>query len=310
MKTVFMGTSAFAVPALAALQESEHQVIAVISQPDKARGRGRKLSPPPIKEKALEWGLNVYQPEDIKSDEALAIVRQWNPDIIIVASYGQIIPVSILEQPRYGCINIHASLLPAYRGAAPIQRAFMEGEKSTGVTIMCMNEGLDTGDMLIQHKVDISDDMDHGTLEKMLAEMGANLLIEAISGIEKGQLERIKQDDTQATYAHMLKGQDELINWEKAACNIHNQIRALSPAPGAYTTLDDFKIKIFKSRVIDKAAAEEIGQVVELSNNGFWVKTGEGLLEIIEVQKEGKKRIKSLDFMRGYKTIMGKILGK
>ncbi len=309
MKVVFMGTSEFAVSSLLKLSQSGHQIVAVVSQPDKAKGRGKKLSPTPIKEIALSLNLEIYQTNNIKSDQALAKIREWDPKIIVVASYGQIIPVSILEYPPYGCVNVHASILPEYRGAAPIQRALMAGAESSGVTIMYMDKGLDTGDILAQAVVPISDDMDHGMLENILAEKGAGLLIQVINEIEQGSALRVKQDDSQATYAHMLKPEDELINWCNPGEKIFNQIRALSPSPGAYTWLDDKKIKIFLARILEESAEGGIGQVVGLSKDGFVVKTGDKLLEVLEVQKEGKKRIKAGDFLRGYKGITGKLLG-
>ncbi|KUG03784.1 methionyl-trna formyltransferase [hydrocarbon metagenome] len=311
MRVVFMGTSIFAVPSLLKLYHSSyHQIVGVVSQPDKARGRGKKLSTTPVKETALHLGLEIYQTNNIKSDEALAKIREWHPEIIIVASYGQIIPESILEYPTYGCINVHASILPEYRGAAPIQRALMAGEDSTGITIMYMDKGLDTGDILAQYELPIRDEMDHGTLENILAEIGAELLIQVIKEIEQGSASRMKQDDSRATYAHMLKPEDEVINWSEPSGAIFNQIRALSPSPGSYTWLDDRKIKIFAARIIDESTDGEIGQVVRLSSEGFVVKTGDKLLEILEVQKEGKNRIKAVDFLRGYKGISGRILGR
>ncbi len=309
MKVVFMGTSVFAVPSLLKLYQNGYHITGVVSQPDKARGRGKKLSPTPIKETALRLELGIYQTNNIKSDEALAKIQEWDPDIIVVASYGQIIPEPILIYPTYGCINVHASILPEYRGAAPIQRALMAGEDSSGVTIMYMDKGLDTGDILAQLEVPIRDEMDHGALEIILAEKGAKLLIQVLKELEQGSAARKKQDDTQATYAHMLRPEDEIIKWSDPNRKIFNQIRALSPSPGAYTWLDDKKIKIFVSRTIDESAEGQIGQVVRLSKEGFLVKTGDKLLEVLEVQKEGKNRIKAVDFLRGYKVIMGKHLG-
>lgn len=305
MRVVFMGTSVFAVPALMKLYQSGQHLAGVVSQPDKAKGRGKKLSPTPIKEIALSLELEIYQTDNIKSDEALAKIQEWDPEIIVVASYGQIIPGPILDYPFYGCINVHASLLPQYRGAAPIQRALMAGEKSSGITIMYMDKGLDTGDIIKQSPVDISDDMDHGALENLLAQKGADLLIQVISELERGPVNRIKQDDDRATYAHMLKREDELINWSEPAKKIFNQVRALSPAPGAYTHLDDAKIKIFLSRVIDEYHEGEVGQVVSLSEQGFVVKTGDKVLEVLEVQKAGRNRIQAIDFMRGYRGTQG-----
>ncbi len=310
MKVVFMGSSEFAVPSLLALQEGGHQVVGVVSQPDKAKGRGKKISPTPIKAKAAEMGLEVYQTDNIKSSQALDQIRQWDPEIITVASYGQIIPPAILNYPPFGCINVHASILPRYRGAAPIQRAIMAGEKSTGVTIMYMDEGLDTGDIIAQESVDISEDMDGGMLEELLAHKGARLLLEVIQNLERGVISRVKQDDSQATYAHMLKRKDEWIDWTRTAQEICNQIRGLSPAPGAYTLLDGIKLKIFAARLTDERCSGLAGQIVALSKKGFVVKTGEQCLEILEVQKEGKKRSKAVDFVRGYRDLEGRVLGQ
>lgn len=310
MKVVFMGTSDFAVPSLLNLLQGGQEVVGVVSQPDKARGRGKKISPTPVKAQAVEMGLEVYQSENIKSSQALEQIRKWDPELIVVASYGQIIPRAILEYPVNGCINVHASILPRYRGAAPIQRAIMAGEKSTGVTIMYMEEGLDTGDIIAQEPVTISDDMDGGTLTELLAQNGAELLLKVIQAMEKGAISRRKQDDSQATYAPMLKGQDEWIDWNGTAREIANQIRALSPTPGAYTLLKGMKLKIFAVRLIDERPSGLAGQVVHLSKEGFVAQTGESGLEILEVQKAGKKRVKAVDFVRGYRDLVGKMLGQ
>lgn len=307
MRVVFMGTSVFAVPSLKKIKESGHDIITVISQPDKAQGRGKKVGPQIVKKIALDMGLDVYQPDKIKSEEAVAAIRAWNPEIIVVAAYGQIIPRAVLEIPRWGCLNVHASLLPAYRGAAPIQRAIMAGERISGVTIMQMDEGLDTGDILAQQEIPILDEYDHGTLEAIMAEAGAQLLIQVISELENGVIKRVKQDDSNSSYAAMLTKEDELIKWQESSQIIYNKIRALSPVPGAYTQLEDQKIKIFKSRVLAEHLDGQPGQILKLTKQGLVVKTGDGLLEVLEVQKEGKKRITAADFVRGYPQICGKV---
>ncbi len=308
MKIVFMGTSAFAIPSLLAIN-SHHQLSAVVSQPDRPKGRGKKLAFTPVKECAVANQLAVLQFGDIKKDEAFEQIKSLKADLIVVVSYGQIIPQNILEYPSLGCINLHASLLPKYRGAAPIQRALMAGEKLTGITTMFMDEGLDTGDIIKQVKIEISEDMDHGELETILAQKGARLLLDTISDLQKGSYERRIQDDSEATYAGTLKKEDEIIKWSDSAFAIHNRVRALSPLPGAFTMINGSKIKIFKTRVVDTDERCEIGRVCSVGNEGFTVQTGNGILEILEIQKEGKKRMLCRDFLRGFKLNSGDILG-
>jgi methionyl-tRNA formyltransferase len=308
LKIIFMGTSAFAIPSLLAIN-SHHQLSAVVSQPDRPKGRGKKLAFTPVKECALANQLAVLQFGDIKKEEAYEQIKALEADLIVVVSYGQIIPQNILEYPSLGCINLHASLLPKYRGAAPIQRALMAGEKLTGITTMFMDEGLDTGDIIKQVKIEISEDMDHGELETILAQKGARLLLDTISDLQKGSYERRIQDDSEATYAGTLKKEDEIIKWSDSAFAIHNRVRALSPLPGAFTMINGSKIKIFKTRVVDTDERCEIGRVCSVGNEGFTVQTGNGILEILEIQKEGKKRMLCRDFLRGFKLNSGDILG-
>jgi len=308
LKIIFMGTSAFAIPSLLAIN-SHHQLSAVVSQPDRPKGRGKKLAFTPVKECALANQLAVLQFGDIKKEEAYEQIKALEADLIVVVSYGQIIPQNILEYPSLGCINLHASLLPKYRGAAPIQRALMAGEKLTGITTMFMDEGLDTGDIIKQVKIEISEDMDHGELETILAQKGARLLLDTISDLQKGSYERRIQDNSEATYAGTLKKEDEIIKWSDSAFAIHNRVRALSPLPGAFTMINGSKIKIFKTRVVDTDERCEIGRVCSVGNEGFTVQTGNGILEILEIQKEGKKRMLCRDFLRGFKLNSGDILG-
>lgn len=309
MKVVYMGTSEFAVPALQRLIDSKHEILAVITQPDKPGGRGKKLMPSPVKKLAVDSNLSLFQPINIKDSAAIDVVRGWSADIIVVVSYGQILPREIVEFPRLGCINVHASLLPRHRGAAPIQRALMMGDSSTGVTTMLMDEGLDTGDIILQVPVEIAEQMDHGQLETVLAEKGAELLIDTLAIIESGSIPRRKQDDNKANYASMLRRRDELINWQKDAKSIHNQIRALSPNPAAYTSFDGSRFKIFASRIVEGKSTGLAGQVIEISSKGFVVQTIQGSLEILEVQKEGKKRMPCRQFLQGFKLQTGNILG-
>lgn len=310
MKILFMGTSDFAVPTLAKIIDSEHEPVAVITQPDRPKGRGNKFIPSSVKELALRHELNVYQPLRIKEEEAIAHIRGWDIDVIVVVSYGQIIPQEILEYPPLGCINVHASLLPRYRGAAPIQRAIMAGETISGVTTMMMDKGLDTGDIILQLEVPIDQNMDHGEYEQALARVGADLLLATLTQMEKGSFPRRQQDSSLATYAHMLGRADEEIKWQNEASIINNQIRALSPRPAAYTSFQGKNIKIFSARIIaDSAIRGELGQIMEINPNGLLVQTGSDLLEIREVQLEGKKRMACSDFLKGFRLVDGDILG-
>lgn len=308
MKIIFMGTSVFAVPSLKALYNGGHRILSVISQPDKQKGRGKKLGISPVKELAEDLKLTVYQPRSIKSEEAYQKIQEMDPDLIVVASYGQILPKAVLSYPPYGCINVHASLLPRYRGAAPIQRAIMAGEVMTGVTIMAMDEGLDTGDILAQESVPVDTGIEHGDLEMLLAEKGAELLLGTLAQIENRTIIHVKQNETQATIASMLTREEERIQWNEPANSIHNRIRALSPVPGAYTRLSGFKLKLYNSRVCEEPANGKIGQIVELTHESFKVQTGSGLLEVMEVQREGKRRMSTAEFIRGYKIKPGEVL--
>ena len=308
MRIVFMGTSVFAVPTLEALIASENEIAAVVSQPDRPKGRGHKLSPTPVKSVAESHGIPVFQPLSIKSAEAVQQVLDWQPDLIVVVSYGQIIPPAILDYPRYGCINVHASLLPRYRGAAPIQRALMAGEKASGVSIMFMDKGLDTGDIIKQSRVEVSENMNHGELEIILAGQGAELLLATIGDLPGNDYTRAKQDDSRATYAERLTKNDELIDWAKPAYVIHNQIRALNPVPGAFTRIGELKVKIFASRIAEAQGSGVIAEIIRIDSQGFVVQTGEGTLQVMELQKEGKKRMLAPDFLKGYNLQPGTLL--
>jgi len=303
-----MGTSDFAVPSLERLIASDYDISGVITQPDRVRGRGKKIGFSPVKEVALKYGIPVSQPEKIKDQAAIEQVKNWQPDLIVVVSYGQIIPEEIIHYPHYGCINVHASLLPRYRGAAPIQRSLMNGEKFSGVTTMFMDKGLDTGDIILQLPVPIEDAYDHGKLKEILADKGGNLLIETIEKVSNGIAPRLIQDNEQANYAQRIMAEDEIIDWVKPASDIHNQIRALSPSPGAWFWMEEHKIKVFKSRVIDTTERGVMAQIVEANDEGFRVQCGSGIIEILEVQREGKKRLATRDFLRGYKLNPGTVL--
>ena len=310
MRIVFMGTSQFAVPALEKLIESSYEVVGVVTQPDRPKGRGKKVTPTPVKEFVQSINIPVYQPQNIKEPNAVDFITSWDPDLIIVVSYGQIIPPKILQLPPAGCINIHASLLPSYRGAAPIQRCLMNGDAKTGITTMFMDEGLDTGDILLQEEVAINDETTYGELHDLLAHTGANLIIATINKLKQGSLTRTKQNDKDSTYAEMIRKADELINWQDDAWKIYNQIRGLNPQPGAYTLLDNHTLKIFKARIVEEYQQGQPGEITSVLPEGFIVKAGSLALKILELQQEGKKRINTNDFLKGHSLKTGTLLGK
>lgn len=308
MTIVFMGTSEFAVPVLQTVHQ-HGRVAAVISQPDRPRGRGRKLETTPVKRAAQELGLPVYQFDRIKDVTAVNTIASIRPHIILVVAYGQLIPPTILSLPPQGCINLHASLLPYYRGAAPIQRAIMAGETVTGITTMYMDKGLDTGDIILQKSVHLPEDMNHGTLERLLAREGAELMVQTLQAIANGTAPRTTQEHQKATYAGMIGREDEVVDWTKSAVQIHNQIRALSPRPGSFTTLRGKKMKLYASRVCDRTVLGSPGSVAAMTKEGFIVQTGQGTLEVLEVQREGKNRIPAQEFLKGANLESGDRLG-
>ena len=312
MRIVFMGTPDFAVGSLQALAEAgKYEIVSVITQPDRPKGRGRQMLMTPVKEYALSQGYEVHQPQRVKTPEFVAQLREMNPDLIVVAAFGQLLSQEILSMPKYGCINVHASLLPKYRGAAPIHYAIMQGEKESGVTIMQMDIGMDTGDMIKKVVVPIGENMTMGELHDELKVKGAELLLEVIEDIEAGKAQPEKQSEAEATYASLLKRDMERIDWSKAAADIHNLIRGFNPAPGAFTKLPDGKnLKIWGSCLTDKTATAEPGTVVEATKHSFFVACGEGVLEIIEVQPESKKRMAAQVFINGRGVQVGDVLGK
>lgn len=308
-----MGTPEFAASCLRALLESRHRVVGVVTQVDRPRGRGKKLAFSPVKELALKQGLPVLQPSSLKDLEFLRTLREWGPEAIVVAAFGRLLPPVVLSLPPYGCINVHASLLPRYRGAAPIQRAIMNGEKDTGVTTMYMVEKLDAGDIILQEKVAIPPEMTAGELEQELACLGARLLVRTLDLIENGQAPRIPQNEELATYAPPLTPEEEKIDWTKEAVKIVNHIRGLSPVPGAYTLRGEERLKIYRARVWqgDKKIFEgKPGQVTAVfPQEGFLVQTGEGEVLILEVQPPGKRVMSAAEYLRGYRLKAGEYLG-
>ena len=310
MRIVFMGTPDFAVGSLQALCESgKHEILAVVTQPDRPKGRGNKLLQTPVKEYALAQGLTVYQPQKVKTPEFVELLHELQPELIVVAAFGQFLSKEILELPKYGCINVHASLLPKYRGAAPIQYAIIKGEKESGVTIMQMDIGMDTGAMLDKVVVPIAENTTMGELHDALREQGAALLLEVIDKIAAGTAVAEPQDDAQATYATLLDRSMEHIDWSKTAQEVHNLIRGFNPAPSTFTKLPNGKsLKIWGSKMTDKSSAAAAGTVIETSKHSFFVACGEGVLEITEVQPESKKRMPAQVFLNGRGVQEGDLL--
>lgn len=307
MRTLFMGTPDFAVPCLKSLIDAGHEVCGVFTQPDKPKGRGYTLTPPPVKVLAQESGIPVYQPKTLKDGEALTIVKELSPEVIVVVAYGKILPKEIIEYPAFGCINVHASLLPRYRGAAPIQWCVLNGEKETGVTTMFMDVGLDTGDMLLKAATPIGDNETAGELHDRLSKLGAELIVETLTKLQSGALIREKQKDGDSCYAPMLTKELSRIDWNKPAQSVHNQIRGLSPWPTAQTRLCGKVLKIHASRLSDKASGGP-GEIVSLEP--LVVACGENTaLELLQVQFEGKKRMAAADFLRGHRLEKGARLG-
>jgi methionyl-tRNA formyltransferase len=306
---LFMGTSPFACPSLEKLLE-KGEVVGVFTQPDRPQGRGLKVRVSPIKALALKNNLPIYQPESINQEEYFELIKKIAPDLIVVVAFGQILSPRILGLPKWGCINLHASLLPKYRGAAPINWAIIRGEKVTGVTTMLMDQGLDTGDILMQRKLDILPEENAGGLHDRLAQLGAETLIETIEKWKKGEIVPQKQEGSEATYAPPLKKEDGLIDWGKPAEMIYNQIRGMNPWPGAYTYLAGKRLKIFRTKLIKKVSRKKPGTVLDITDEGIVVGTGEGRLLLTEIQLESRKRISADKFLRGYPLPAGTQLGE
>ena len=311
MRIVFMGTPDFAVGSLQALAEcGKYEIVGVVTQPDRPKGRGNKMLMTPVKEYALSKGYEVYQPQKVKTPEFVQILRDMQPDIIVVAAFGQFLSQEILSMPKYGCINVHASLLPKYRGAAPIQYAIIKGERESGVTIMQMDIGMDTGAMLDKVVVPIGGDTTMGELHDELKVKGAELLLTVIEKIEAGTVVAEPQNNDEATYATLLDRSMERIDWTKSAQEVHNLIRGFNPAPSTFTKLPNGKsLKIWCSRMTDKNTTAVPGTVIELSKHSFFVACGSGVLEITEVQPESKKRMPAQVFINGRGVQVGDVLG-
>lgn len=297
MRIIFMGTPDFAGNVLKKLIDEQHEIVLVVSQPDRPVGRKKELRPTPVKQVALDYNIPVFQPEKIRTDYDEIIAA--NPDLIITAAYGQIVPKVVLDAPRLGCINVHASLLPKYRGGAPIHQAIIDGEPETGVTIMYMDVGLDTGDMISQISTPITDDDDTGILFERLSQLGSDLLIATLPSIEAGTNDRVAQDESQVTYAYNITREQELINWQRSARVIFNHIRGLNPFPTAYTTINEHNVKVFKAEIIG-GKASDAGTIIAVSTDGIDISCGDGaILRITELQLAGKKRMPIRDLLNG-----------
>jgi len=301
-----MGTPQFAVPSLEMLIK-EHNVLAVVTQPDRPKGRGKKLAFSPVKEVALANGIEVIQPTNVKDGTFAADLKRFDADVFVVVAYGRILNEEVLNMPKYGCINVHGSLLPQYRGAGPIQWSIINGETKTGVTTMYMEKGLDSGDMLIKTEMDIFDDDTYGTLGERMSHIGAETLKETLKKLEEGSLEPEKQDHEKSTYAPMITKELECINWADGAKNIRNLIRGLNPEPGAYTVMNEEILKIWKAEIVDKEYDAPVGSIAEITKKGFIVKTGEKGLLVTEVQAKGGKKMPADAYMRGHKMEIGMV---
>jgi methionyl-tRNA formyltransferase len=310
MRIVFMGSPAFALPSLRGLIESEHEVVAAFTQPDRQSGRGRRQQPPPVKVLALEHGIDVQQPPTFRAAEAVDTLRAYAPDVIVVAAFGQILPRSVLAVPARGILNVHASLLPRWRGAAPIAQAVLAGDTETGITIMEIVAALDAGPIVSQRSVPIHDDDTTGTLSERLAETGAQLLLETLPGWYDGTIKPQAQDDTLATYAPQLKKENGLINWREPAVQVWRRVRAYNPWPVAHTLLPGGEqLRILSARPVSGSWPDGPGAVVRATNGGFLIVAGEGALQPVLVQRAGRNAVSAAEFLRGQRGFVGTRLG-
>lgn len=308
MKVIFMGTPDFSVGTLEALIAAGHEITLAVTQPDKPKGRGKSMQYPPVKEAALAHGIEVYQPRRVREPECIEYLRKYEADIIVVVAFGQILPKEILEMPKYGCINVHASLLPKYRGAAPIQWAVINGEKVTGVTTMRMAEGIDTGDMILKEEVALDAEETGGSLFDRLAKTGGELCVKTLTAIENGTATYTPQNHEEATHTTMIKKQLGEMDWTKSAQELERLVRGLNPWPSAYTHLNGKTLKIWKTSVLEKETGKEPG-TIEVGKSTIAVQTGKGMLQLEEIQLEGKKRMQTDAFLRGVSLETGMILG-
>lgn len=310
MKILFMGTPDFALFSLKELCENEYNVIGVVTQPDKPKGRGYILTPPPVKSYALEQGIPVYQPTSLRTEEFASLLASLDPDLIAVVAYGKILPKNVLDYPKYGCVNVHGSLLPKYRGASPMQSAIINGDKVTGITTMYMAEGLDTGDMLLKAECEIAENDNFEDIHDRLGLLGASLLRKTVDGLEKGEITPISQDHSLATHTAKILKEDCEIDFSKDCDTVHNLIRGLSPIPLSFTHTPDGKLlKVVKSEICERESQNDnAGQVLSIENGKILVACGKGSINILTVLPEGKGRMSAADFIRGRKISLGDVL--
>lgn len=310
MRVVFMGTPDFSVPTLQKLIDEKHEILAVVTQPDKAKGRSKAVQFTPVKELAVKYDIPVIQPVKIRNNEEFYnTMKELNPDVCVVVAFGQILPKEILELPKYGCVNVHGSLLPKYRGAAPIQWAVINGEKEAGVTTMQMDTGIDTGDMFKKAVIPVAEDETGGSLFDKLSNVGADLLIETLKDIEAGTAKAEKQNEEESSYVKMFTKEFGQIDFNQSAAKIECLVRGLNPWPSAYTSLHGKTLKIWRARVVDTKESQKPGTIIDVAKDSFTVMTGEGALKILEMQLEGKKRMPTDAFLRGYSISVGEQLG-
>ncbi len=306
-----MGTPEFAVPSLDMLVKEGYEVIAVVTQPDKPKGRGNKMAAPPIKEYALKNNIEVLQPLKVKTSEFAEELRVRKPDLLVTVAYGKILSAEVLEVPPLGCINVHGSLLPKYRGAAPIQWAIINGESVTGITTMYTDIGMDTGDMLLKSGIKITDEMTAGELHDKLSVLGAEVLRDTLIKLQENTLERVPQINEEAIYAPMMQKETGLINWSKSSKEIHNLVRGTNPWPGAYTFLNGDRIRVWKTEVVDESTSgNKAGTVCQVSKSGIIVSAGRGLVKIMEIQADSSKRMTVEEYICGHRIDEGEVLGQ
>ena len=306
MRILFMGTPDFAVSVLDGLVKSGNEIIGVFTRKDAPKNRKMKLFPPPVKVYAEKHGITVYQPGSLKNEKWVKALKELSPDLIVVAAYGKILPPYVINMPKYGCINVHASLLPKYRGASPINAAILNGEKETGITIMQMNEGLDTGDILFSESVKISPDECFDQLHDRLAVLGSEMIVKAVKLIENGDVHPVKQDDSFSSYAPLIKNEDALIDFSKDSASVSQMIRAFDPVPGAFCFLEGKKIKLFRSVLIDNSVSEDPGRILKADKNGLVIGCKEGTISVKELQEAGGKRMPVSAYLSGHRDILNK----
>ena len=309
MKIVFMGTPDIAAGCLQKLIDEKCEIIGVVTQPDKPQNRGKKLGMPPVKELALKYDLPVYQPVKARDEEFIKTLQELNPDVIVVVAFGQILPKSILDIPKLGCINVHVSLLPKYRGAAPINWVIINGEEKTGVTTMYMDEGLDTGDMILVEEFDLDDEITAGELHDKMTVIGAETLVKTLELMKEYKAPRIPQNHDEFTYAPMMKKTLGHIDWNKSGCEVHNLARGVNPWPGAYTIYNDMTMKVWKTKVLNETSDKTAGTILTVDKEGIRVSTKDNVVLIEEIQMPGKKRVQVSEYIKGNSIENNIVLG-